>query len=93
MGGLCVMLLMFFCVSWILVAYIATILTPLVVVYNGIASVVCFCVYFILRSKDVFKKYTEGYKHVLSMILKYGLLLYGISSASICIILGFLWFG
>ena len=69
MGGLCVLLLMMFCVGWILCV---------------------FFLYFVLRKKSVFTKYTEGYKHVLSSILKYGLIVYGSISLVFSIILAIL---
>lgn len=77
MGGLCVMLLMFFCVGWILVAYAVTMFVPVVAIYNGVVALLCFILYLILKKKNVFTKYSEGYKHVLSMILQYGLILVG----------------
>ena len=46
--------------------------------------------YFVLRKKSVFTKYTEGYKHVLSSILKYGLIVYGSISLVFSIILAIL---
>ena len=70
MGGLCVLLLMMFCVGWILCVFFLSMLIPLLILYNGIVGIVCFILYFVLRKKSVFNKYTEGYKHVLSSILK-----------------------
>lgn len=92
MGGLCVMLLMFFCVGWILVAYAVTMFVPVVTIYNGVMALLCLVLYLILKRKQIFTKYTEGYKHVLFTILKYGLILFGIGSLLICTILAFLWF-
>ena len=77
MGGLCVLLLMMFCVGWILCVFFLSMLIPLLIIYNGIVGVVCVILYFVLRKKSVFTKYSEGYKHILSSILKYGLLVYG----------------
>ena len=74
MGGLCVLLLMMFCVGWILCVFFLSMLIPLLIIYNGIVSIVCFILYFVLRKKSVFTKYTEGYKHVLSIVLKYFLI-------------------
>ena len=70
MGGLCVFLLMLFCAIWILCMLFLSILIPLVVIYNGIVGIVCLVVYFILKKKQFFTKYTEGYKYVLSRIIK-----------------------
>ena len=77
MGGLCVLLLMMFCVGWILCVFFLSMLIPLLILYKGIVGIVCFILYFVLRKKSVFTKYTEGYKHVLSSILKYGLVFFG----------------
>lgn len=74
MGGLCVILLMIFCAIWILCMLFLSIFIPLLVVYNGIVGIVCLVVYFILKKKQFFTKYTEGYKYILSWILKYGLI-------------------
>ena len=71
MGGLCVLLLMMFCVGWILCVFFLSMLIPLLIIYNGIVGIVCIILYFVLRKKSVFTKYTEVYKHVLSVILKY----------------------
>lgn len=68
---------MMFCVGWILCVFFLSMLIPLLIIYNGIVGIVCFILYFVLRKKSVFTKYTEGYKHVLSSILKYGLIVYG----------------
>lgn len=75
MGGLCVLLLMMFCVGWILCVFFLSMLIPLLILYNGIVGIICFILYFVLRKKSVFTNIAEGYKHVLSIILKY-LLLY-----------------
>ena len=91
MGGLCVMLLIFFCVGWILVAYALTIFIPVVTIYNGVVAVLCLILFWILKRKQIFSKYTEGYKHILSIILQYGLILIGIGSLLICSILAFMW--
>ena len=69
-----------------------SIFIPLVVIYNGIVGIVCLVVYFILKKKQFFTKYTEGYKYVLSRILKYGLLIFGIVSIIFAIILAILLF-
>lgn len=53
-------------------------------------GIVCFILYFVLRKKSVFTKYTEGYKHVLLSILKYGLIVYGSISLVFSIILAIL---
>ena len=90
MGGLCVLLLMMFCVGWILCVFFLSMLIPLLIIYNGIVGIVCFILYFVLRKKSVFTKYTEGYKHVLSTILKYGLIVYGSISLVFSIILAIL---
>ena len=86
MGGLCVLLLMMFCVGWILCVFFLSMLIPLLILYNGIVGVV----YFVLRKQSVFTKYTEGYKHVLSIILKYFLIVYGSISLVFSIILAVL---
>lgn len=65
-------------------------LIPLLILYNGIVGVVCVILYFVLRKKSVFTKYAEGYKHVLSSILKYGLIVYGSISLVFSIILAVL---
>ena len=90
MSGLCVLLLMIFCVGWILCVFFLSMLIPLLIIYNGIVGVVCVILYFVLRKKSVFTKYTEGYKHVLSSILKYGLIVYGSISLVFSIILAVL---
>lgn len=92
MGGFCVMLLIFFCVGWILVAYTVTMFVPVVTIYNGVISLLCLILYLILKKKKIFTKYDQGYKHVLSKILQYGLILIGIGSLLICSILAFLCF-
>ena len=92
MGGLCVLFLMLFCVVWILCMLFLSIFLPLLVIYNGIVGIVCLVVYFILNKKQFFEKYTEGYKYVLSRILKYGLIIFGIISILFAIILGILLF-
>lgn len=89
MGGLCVLLLMMFCVGWILCVFFLSMLIPLLILYNGIVGIVCFILYFVLRKKSVFTKYTEGYKHVLSSILKYGLIVYGSISLVFSIIFSY----
>lgn len=90
MGGLCVLLLMMFCVGWILCVFFLSMLIPLLILYNGIVGVVCVILYFVLRKQSVFTKYTEGYKQVLSSILKYGLIVYGSISLVFSIILAVL---
>ena len=40
MGGLCVLLLMMFCVGWILCVFFLSMLIPLLILYNGIVGVV-----------------------------------------------------
>ena len=60
MGGLCVLLLMMFCVGWILCVFFLSMLIPLLIIYNGIVGVVCVILYFVLRKKGVFTKYAEG---------------------------------
>lgn len=90
MGGLCVLLLMMFCVGWILCVFFLSMLIPLLIIYNGIVGIVCIILYFVLRKKSVFTKYTEGYKHILSSILKYGLIVYGSISLLFSIILAVL---
>ena len=90
MGGLCVLLLMMFCVGWILCVFFLSMLIPLLIIYNGIVGIVCIILYFVLCKKGVFTKYTEGYKHVLSVVLKYGLLVYGSISLVFSIILAIL---
>ena len=92
MGGLCVFLLMLFCAIWILCMLFLSIFIPLVVIYNGIVGIVCLVVYFILKKKQFFTKYTEGYKYVLSRILKYGLIIFSIVSILFAIILAILLF-
>lgn len=87
MGGLCVLLLMMFCVGWILCVFFLSMLIPLLIIYNGIVGIVCLILYFVLRKKSVFTKYTEGYKHVLSIVLKYFLIVYGSISLVFSIIL------
>ena len=57
MGGLCVLLLMMFCVGWILCVFFLSMLIPLLILYNGIVGIVCFILYFVLRKKSVFTKY------------------------------------
>ena len=84
MGGLCVLLLMMFCVGWILCVFFLSMLIPLLI------GIVCFILYFVLRKKSVFTKYTEGYKHVLSIVLKYFLIVYGSISLVFSIILAIL---
>ena len=90
MGGICVILLMLFCTIWFLCMLFLSIFIPLLVVYNGIVGIAFLVVYFILRKKQFFTKYTEGYKHVLSSVLKYGLLVYGSISLVFSIILAIL---
>lgn len=90
MGGLCALLLMMFCVGWILCVFFLSMLIPLLIIYNGIVGVVCVILYFVLRKKGIFIKYTEGYKHVLSIILKYFLIVYGSISLVFSIILAIL---
>lgn len=51
MGGLCVLLLMMFCVGWILCVFFLSMLIPLLIIYNGIVGVVCVILYFVLRKK------------------------------------------
>lgn len=65
-------------------------LIPLLILYNGIVGVVCVILYFVLLKKSVFTKYAEGYKHVLSIILKYFLIVYGSISLVFSIILAVL---
>ena len=50
MGGLCVLLLMMFCVGWILCVFFLSMLIPLLILYNGIVGVVCVILYFVLRN-------------------------------------------
>lgn len=90
MGGLCVLLLMMFCVGWILYVFFLSMLIPLLIIYNGIVGIVCIILYFVLRKKSVFIKYAEGYKHVLSIVLKYFLIVYGSISLVFSIILAIL---
>ena len=90
MGGLCVLLLMMFCVGWILCVFFLSMLIPLLIIYNGIVGIVCIVLYFVLRKKSVFIKYAEGYKHVLSIVLKYFLIVYGSISLVFSIILAIL---
>ena len=92
MGGICVILLMLFCAIWILCMLFLSIFIPLLVVYNGIVDIAFLVVYFILKEKQFFTKYTEGYKYILSRILKYGLLIFGIVSIIFAIILAILLF-
>lgn len=92
MGGLCVILLMIFCAIWILCMLFLSIFIPLLVVYNGIVGIVCLVVYFILKKKQFFTKYTEGYKYILSWILKYGLIIFSMVSILFAIILAILLF-
>lgn len=92
MGGICVVLLMLFCAIWILCMLFLSIFIPLLVVYNGIVGIAFLVVYFILKKKQFFTKYTEGYKYILSRILKYGLLIFGIVSIIFAIILAILLF-
>lgn len=40
MGGLCVLLLMMFCVGWILCVFFLSMLIPLLILYNGIVGIV-----------------------------------------------------
>ena len=40
MGGLCVLLLMMFCVGWILCVFFLSMLIPLLIIYNGIVGIV-----------------------------------------------------
>ena len=65
-------------------------LIPLLIIYNGIVGIVCIILYFVLRKKSVFIKYAEGYKHVLSIVLKYFLIVYGSISLVFSIILAIL---
>ena len=58
--------------------------------HNGIVGIVCIILYFVLRKKSVFIKYAEGYKHVLSIVLKYFLIVYGSISLVFSIILAIL---
>lgn len=90
MGGLCVLLLMMFCVGWILCVFFLSMLIPLLIIYNGIVGIVCIILYFVLRKKSVFIKYAEGYKHVLFIVLKYFLIVYGSISLVFSIILAIL---
>ena len=92
MGGICVILLMLFCAIWILCMLFLSIFIPLLVVYNGIVGIAFLVVYFILKKKQFFTKYTEGYKYVLSRILKYGLIIFSIISILFAIILAILLF-
>lgn len=55
-----------------------------------IVGIVCIVLYFVLRKKSVFIKYAEGYKHVLSIVLKYFLIVYGSISLVFSIILAIL---
>lgn len=90
MGLLCLLLFMFLCVGWVLLAFVATMLVPVVTVYNGVVALLCFILYQFLKKKQFFTKYPEGWKRVLSMILKYAIILFGIGSFLICGILAFL---
>lgn len=49
MGGLCVLLLMMFCVGWILCVFFLSMLIPLLIIYNGIVGIVCIILYVVLR--------------------------------------------
>ena len=60
------------------------------IINNGIVGIVCIILYFVLRKKSVFIKYAEGYKHVLSIVLKYFLIVYGSISLVFSIILAVL---
>lgn len=73
-----------------LMRILLSMLIPLLIIYNGIVGIVCLILYFVLRKKSVFTKYTEGYKHVLSIVLKYFLIVYGSISLVFSIILAIL---
>ena len=77
-------------VGWILCVFFLSMLIPLLIIYNGIVGIVCIILYFVLCKKGVFTKYTEGYKHVLSVVLKYFLIVYGSISLVFSIILAIL---
>ena len=78
MGGICVILLSMFCVGWVLCMLFLSCLLPILIIYNVIAGEVCLGLCYYLKRKLVFEKYRDGYKHILSVILKYVLIIYGI---------------
>lgn len=80
MGGICVILLSLFCVGWVLCMMFLSYLLPILIIYNAIAGILCLALFGYFKRKRIFEKYRNGYKHVLSAILKYVLVVYGIFS-------------
>ena len=56
MGGLCVLLLMMFCVGWILCVFFLSMLIQLLNIYNGNVGIISIIIYFVLRKKSVLTK-------------------------------------